>query len=143
MSDFILTDGDIVMFMPAFGAAMVVAIPGILKGSGKANCGGKPICVEGDEGDVQVPGCAYTAGAFVIPGTGTLKIQALGGDQLATKTKSDGKKVMLKGSMFTAVFEVQSPAQQPSPPTPPKPDPTPKYTGQGMFITTNLQWRAT
>ena len=143
MSDFIIIDTDIVNFMPSFPPATVVVAPGTMKGSGKANFSGKPICVEGDEKDVEVPGCMYISGGFVIPGVGTLKIQALNADQLATKTNSDGKKVILKGSMFTAVFEVQTPAQQPAPPSAPIPDPTPQYTGQGQFVTTNLQWTAT
>ena len=143
MSDFILIDGDIVIFMPSFPPATVVVQPGTLKGSGKANFSGKPICIEGDEKDVEVPGCMYISGGFVIPGVGTLKIQTLNADQIATKTNSNDKKVLLKGSMFTAVFEVQTPAQQPAPPSAPVPDPTPQYTGQGQFVTTNLQWRAT
>ncbi len=145
MSDFILTAGDIVTFLPNFPPATVTVCPGVLMGSGKAKCGGKQICVDGDEKQVEIPGCPYVSGAFTIPGVGTLKIQELGQDQLATKTKCGGSKVMLKGTMFIAVFEVQTPAQQPPspPPTPPKPDPTPKYTGQGMFSTTNLKWKAT
>jgi len=142
MSDFIIIDGDIVNFMPSFPPATVVVLPGTMAGSGKANFSGKPICVEGDEEDVEVPGCMYISGGFVIPGVGTLKIQALNADQIATKTNSDGKKLILKGSMFTAVFEVQTPAQQPTP-TGPVPDPAPQYTGQGQFVTTNSQWTAT
>jgi hypothetical protein len=50
--------------------------------------------------------------------------------------------VLLKGSMFTAKFEVQSPAKQPPPaPGPPIPDATPQYSGQGMFITTNIKFQ--
>jgi hypothetical protein len=138
MGDFILIDGDKANFIPAFGIATVVVRPGDLQGSGPATIGGKKICVEGDESKVSVPGCMYTAGPFSIPGTGTLKIDSLGGDQTAKKTKTGGKAVLLKGTMFTAKFEVQSPAQQPSAPSP-VPDGTPSYTGQGTFITTNLK----
>jgi hypothetical protein len=116
MADFILLDGDKVIFLPAFGAATVIVQPGNLAGSGKGTVGGKKLCVEGDEKDVSVPGCSYIAGPYSIPGTGTLKIDALGGNQKAKKTACEGKKVLLKGSMFTAKFEVQSPAQQPPPP---------------------------
>ena len=144
MSDFILIDGDIVNFNPAFGIATVVVQPGTLVGNGEATLGGKPVCIEGDEKDVSVAGCAYTAGPYSIPGTGTMKIDALGGDQTASKTNSAGKPVLLKGSLFTAKFEVQSPAKQPPPgPGSPIPDSTTSYPGNGTFQTTNTKWTGT
>ena len=76
MSDVVLIDQDTVMFMPNFGAAMVVVLPGQLMASGIATVGGKKIAIDGDEKDVQVAGCMYTAPPYVIPGTGTLKIDA-------------------------------------------------------------------
>ena len=139
MPDFILIDGDMVTFLPAFGAAIVVVQPGTLAGSGPATIGGKKVCVDGDETKVSVPGCQYIAGAFVVPGTGTLTIASLGGDQKGTKTNSGGKAVLLKGSQFTAQFEVQSPAKQP--PTANTPDSTPKYSGNGSFVTTNTKFK--
>ncbi len=141
MADFILIDGDQATFLPAFTPAIVVVQPGVLTGGGAATFNGKPVCVEGDEGSVEVPGCTYIAGSFVIPGVGTLKIQALGGDQVASKTRSGQKKVLLLGSTFTAVFEVQSPAMMPVPLAPPVPDPVPSYTGSGMFVTTNTKFQ--
>ncbi len=142
MGDFILIEGDKANFIPAFGAAIVVVKPGDLKGSGPATIGGKKICVEGDESKVSVPGCMYMAGPYVIPGNGTLKIDSLAGNQVAKKTSTGGKKVMLKGMMFNAKFEVQSPAQQPTP-TGPVPDGTPSYSGNGMFINTNMKFQGT
>ena len=140
MSDFILVDGDSVVFLPAFGAAVVVVQPGKLAGSGPASVGGKKICVDGDESKVSVPGCAYMTPQYSIPGTGTLKIAALAGDQKAKKTNTGGKAALLKGGNFTAKFEVQNPAKQPPPaPGPPIPDATPQYSGNGMFVTTNLK----
>ncbi|WP_299409886.1 hypothetical protein [Acaryochloris sp. IP29b_bin.148] len=142
MSDFIMIDGDIVNFNPAFGLATVVVQPGKLAGSGKGSVGGKALCIEGDEKDVSVPGCIYTAGAYSIPGTGTLKIDALGGDQKASKTHSADKPVLLKGNQFTAKFEVQLPAQQPPPgPGSPVPDSNTFYPGSGTFQTTNTKWK--
>jgi hypothetical protein len=77
---------------------------------------------------------------YSIPGTGTLKIASLAGNQKATKTQTGGKKVLLKGGSFTAKFEVQSPAKQPPPaPGPPIPDATPQYSGNGMFVTMNTK----
>ena len=142
MSDFILIDGDIVNFLPSFGAAIVVVRPGTFKGSGPATLNGKKICVDGDEKDVSVPGCTYTTPQYSIPGTGTLKIAALAGNQKARKTQTGGKLVLLKGGNFTAKFEVQSPAKQPPPgPGSPIPDATPEYSGNGTFITTNLKFK--
>ena len=139
MTDTILIDQDQVMFMPSFGAAMVVVLPGQLKASGKATVGGKKIGLVGDEAQVQVAGCMYTAPPYVIPGTGTLKIDQLAGDQKAQHTTVGGTKVLLKGSNFTAKFEVQSPAQQPTAGGP-VPDATPMYSGgQGNFVSTNLK----
>jgi hypothetical protein len=142
MTDFVLIDGDQVVFLPAFSPAIVVVQPGKLAGSGPATVNGKAICVDGDESKVSVPGCAYMTPSHPIPGTGTLKIAALAGNQKATKTKTGGKPVLLKGAMFTAKFEVQSPAQQPTP-TGPVPDGSPQYSGQGQFVTTNTKVGAT
>ena len=139
MLDSILIEGDIAQFMPNFGAAIVVVQPGNLKGSGPATIKGKKICVDGDEKQVSVPGCTYMTPQHCIPGVGTLEIAALASDQKATKTKTGGKVMLLKGSKFTAKFSVQTPAQQPPPgPGGPIPDSTPQYSGNGMFITTNV-----
>jgi hypothetical protein len=144
MTDYILIDGDTVLFMPNFGAAIVVVQPGTLAGSGPATMNGKTICIEGDEQNVEVPGCQYVAPPYVIPGTGTLKIDSLAGDQVATKTLTGDTAVMLKGGQFTAKFEVQSPAQQPPPgPGSPIPDSTTQYTGQGSFVNSNTKFQGT
>jgi hypothetical protein len=144
MEDFILIEGDVVSFLPSFGAAIVVPQPGKLEGSGPATLKGKKVCVEGDESKVSVAGCTYMTPQFIIPGTGTLKIASLAANQKAQKTKTGGKAVLLKGTQFTAKFEVQSPAKQPmSPPSSPIPDPTPQYSGSGMFISTNMTFKGT
>ena len=143
MSDFILINGDKANFNPTFGLATVVVKPGDLKASGKASLKGKKVCVDGDEKKVSVPGCMYTTPIYSIPGTGTLKIATLGGDQKAKKTNSTGKAMLLKGSTFTAKFEVQNPAKKP-PSTvgdPPIPDTTTQYSGMGNFVTTNTKWK--
>jgi hypothetical protein len=137
MADFILIDGDKANFLPTFGPAIVMVKPGDLKGSGPATLNGKKVCVDGDEKQVSVPGCTYMTPQYSIPGTGTLKISVLAGDQKAQKTQSGGKPVLLKGGNFTARFEVQSPAKQPPPAS--IPDTTPQYTGSGMFMTTNTK----
>ena len=143
MSDFVLIDGDLAMFQPKFGPANVVVKPGRLSASGPLTFAGKAVCVSGDEGSVSVPGCPYSAPPFVIPGTGTLEISALGEDQLAGTSAAGGTKLMVKGGSFTAMFSVESPAMQPQPsPAPPTPDPTPKYSGTGSFVTVNAKMKA-
>ena len=91
---------------------------------------------------LQVPGCTYMTPVYPIPGTGTLKIAQLAGDQKAQHCSTGGKKMLIKGSQFTAKFEVQSPAQQPTPGGP-VPDATPQYSGQGMFVPSNVMKTAT
>jgi len=143
MEDYILIDGDKAIFLPTFGAAIVVPQPGTLEGSGPATLKGKTLCVDGDEKKVSVAGCVYMTPQYCIPGTGTLKIDSLASDQKAQKTSTGGKVVILKGKQFNAKFEVQSPAQQPAPPGPPVPDATTQYSGKGMFVTTNTLFKGT
>ena len=138
MGDKVLTDGDMVVFMPVFSPAIVVVQPGKIPGSGPASIGGKKVCVDGDEAQVSVPGCTYITPSHPIPGVGTLKIASLAGNQKARSVQTGGKPVLLKGAMFTAKFEVQSPAQQPTP-AGPVPDATPQYSGQGQFMPVNQQ----
>ncbi|WP_461535203.1 hypothetical protein [Spongorhabdus nitratireducens] len=141
MPDIAIITGDQVQFLPAQGAATLMApalIP--INGSGTLTIMGKPICLEGDEKNVQLP-IPYIAGPYIIPGMGLLKITALGGDQLSKKALN-GKKMILKGSQFDAEMQVTAPAQQPTP-TGPVPDGTPKYTGKGQFISTNIKFTPT
>jgi Contractile injection system spike tip protein len=144
MSDLILIEGDMAMFLPNFGPAIVVVKPGDLKAGGPATLNGKKVCVDGDETKVSVPGCVYMTPQYSIPGTGTLKIAALAGNQKAKKTRSGGKPVLLKGASFTAKFEVQNPAKQPpTGPGSPIPDATPQYSGAGMFVSMNIKFTGT
>ena len=148
MSDFIIVDGDKAEFQPSFPSAQVVVRPGEIQGSGKFSLMDKKVCVLGDEKTVSVPGCAYTAGPFSTPGIGTLKIDFLSSDQIANKTDSAGRPMILKGSTFHAKFEVQTPASRRVPLTPNTPpqvqlDVTTQYFGTGRFITTNTKLTAT
>ena len=142
MSDFVIVQGDQAVFLPVFGPATVVVRPGIMQGTGKTALSGKKICLQGDEGKLMVPGCAYITPQYSIPGVGVLKISALGGNQTSKKAKSGSKAIILKGSTFTAKFEVLTPAQQPVPAAPPVPDATPQYSGSGNFVTTNVKFKA-
>lgn len=141
MSDYLLIDGDLAIFDPTFGPAMVVVQPGALTASGPATVRGQQVCVAGDEQSVSVAGCSYCTPSHPFAGSGTLEIASLAGDQTAGKTRSGGALVMLVGSRFTARFTVQSPAKLPLP-TIPDPnqwpiDPVKEYTGSGSFVTTN------
>jgi hypothetical protein len=142
MADFILVTGDKANFPAIFGKATLLANPpGMLNGSGVATLKGQKICIDGDETKLSVPACPYITQQHTIPGIGTLKIKALAADQLAKKTHtSNGKKVLLKGKQFDAIFEVdkQAPAKQPPPgPGSPIPDTTPSYEAKGTFETMN------
>jgi hypothetical protein len=141
MADYVLIDGDKAMFSPSFGAATVVVQPGTLTASGPATVGGKKMCIDGDEKSVSVAGCSYVTASHPIPGTGTLEIASLAGDQKASITRTGDTKVMLVGSSFTAKFSVQGPAKQPTS-AGPVPDPSPQYSGTGTFVTTNAKFRA-
>jgi hypothetical protein len=68
-----------------------------------------------------------------------LKIVGLAGDQVAEKTNSGGKKMLLVGSKFTAEFEVTGFATNSAGKT----DSTKKYSGTGSFSTTNRLFTGT
>jgi hypothetical protein len=144
MESFILLDGDTVMFLPAFGPAMVTVLPGRMTGSGGSPGSasdliqGRRPCIEGDERSVMVAGCSYMAGPHTIPGIGTIRIERLAPDQIAQSTRLGGKRALLVGSLFTARFDVQAPARMFVPPGQYVPDATPFYLGQGRFVTANV-----
>ncbi|MCW6037558.1 hypothetical protein K4A83_14920 [Spirulina subsalsa FACHB-351] len=142
MSDFILTTGDLAMFNPTFGAAIVTVRPGNLSGTGKMKINQKLVCIDGDEKTVIVPGCPYMTPVYNIPGVGILSIASLAPNQKALRVKSNHKPVLLKGGTFNAKFQVLVPAQQPTPGGP-VPDATPQYAGTGSFVTTNFRVKGT
>ncbi len=133
MADRILVTGDQAVFTANFGLAVIVPLPGVLVGTGRLTISGRPVCVEGDEKSLIVPGCSYFAPQYPVPGVGTLTIRSLNSDQIATKTRTGGKAVLLKGSSFSALLQVMAPASHPSY----GPDATPQYSGSGTFVSTN------
>lgn len=141
--DTVLLENDLAMFLPTFGIATVVVRPGTVMASGPMTVNGRKVAVEGDEKKVVVMGCPYTAGPFSIAGVGKLEIDTLVPNQKAIISSTGGKKMLLVGSQFIAKFSVMTPAQQPQPPKPPQSDPTPMYTGQGNFVSTNLKVKGT
>ncbi len=143
MSDLIVIDGDKAIFKPSFGAATVAVRPGRIAASGSAKVAGKGACVAGDESSVSVTGCMYVTSQYSIPGIGTLTISALAGDQQARTTAAGNKKMLLKGSSFTARFAVTAPAKQPPPgPGAPIPDATQTYSGSGNFMVADSSVKA-
>lgn len=140
MPDLIIIDQDQVNFLPSFGAAIIVPIPGTITASGDASFGSKKLCIDGDEKSVEVQNVPYIAPPFV-GGMGTLKIVSLASDQLAKHTKSTGKNVILKGSQFDAKLEVSVKGTDPSSGSK---DPMSEYSGgKGMFINSNLKFSGT
>ncbi len=135
--DFVILSGDQAVFNAAFTPAVIVPLPGVITGSAQSKSSGPTACVVGDEGSVQVPGVAYTSGAFTVPGVGMLTIFALGPDQQAVQGKSGGKPFILKGSTFRAKLQVLAPASNRG-----GPDPVPVYFGSGQFVTKNTVFKA-
>lgn len=139
--DLIIMDGDKVEFSSVGPITLLPPLPRtVIQASGKTTINGKKVCVEGDEKKVEIS-CSYTMPPFIIPGSGTLKIKNLGPNQLTQKAKSGNKGLILKGKLFTAIFEIESPAKQPPPAN--TPDPMPLYIGQGKFIQSNIKIKAT
>lgn len=139
MANYVLVEGDVAKFLPAFGVAVVTVKDGTLQSSAKGlKVNGKKVCVSGDESKIKIPGCTYIAGTFTVPGTGTLSIKKVAADQLSAILSDGGKKVLLKGSMFDAGFKVDNPAKFiPPPPASPQTDPVKEYMGKGIFQTKN------
>jgi hypothetical protein len=140
MADFVLVEGDQVIFLPTFGPAQVLVHPGRLRATGPT-LDKKRVCVEADARDVAVAGCSYVTATHSIPGIGTLKIERLAPDQ-TSRTRYEGWRVLLRGSKFVARFEVQTPALSPSSLSPPLPDPKRRYLGAGAFLSSNWSLRS-
>lgn len=135
--DNLIRNGDKAIFDQAFGPALVIVQPGVIKAKSPRNriSKGEEICVVDDISTVKVENCKYQAGGFLKPGAGTLIIKALAGNQQGAKMTVDGKKVILKGAAFIAEFQVTQPAQMPPPAN--TPDPMKMYPGTGKFFPAN------
>jgi hypothetical protein len=140
--DFVIVTGDMIQVTiapPAIVPQLMAPVP-LIGTSQKVVLGGKPICLEGDELPPSLKASMpYTAPPFVIPGTGTLEIKLMPTN--TTIPTDNGKKILIKGATFVAKFNVQTPAQQPTPGGP-VPDPVAVKPGTAQFITTNVQVKA-
>jgi hypothetical protein len=140
--DFIIVTGDMIQVTippPTIVPQLVAPVP-LVGTSQNVVVGGKPVCLEGDElpPTLKAP-MPYTAPPFVTPGTGTLEVTLMPNNK--TIQTENGKKILVKGATFVAKFNVQSPAQQPTP-AGPVPDPVAVKPGTAQFITTNTQTMA-
>lgn len=137
-SDFIMRTGDMLQVTitpPTIVPQLMAPVP-LVGTSTNLAVGGPLVCLEGDElpPALRAP-MPYTAPPFVIPGTGTLQLTLLPTN--TTQLTQNGKKILIKGQQFIAKFNVQSPAQQPTP-AGPIPDPVAVKPGTAQFITTNM-----
>ncbi len=141
-ADFIIVNGDMIQVTitpPAILPQLTAPVP-LVGSSTDVVVGGMPVCLEGDELPAVLKGpLPYTAPPFVTPGTGTLELTLLPTNK--TAQTSNGKKILIKGATFTAKFNVQTPAQQPTP-AGPVPDPVLVKPGTAQFITTNMRTKA-
>jgi hypothetical protein len=140
-ADYIMKTGDMIritIFPPAIVPPLMSPIP--LVGTSKDVMVNKmPICLEGDELPpvLRVP-LPYTAPPFVTPGMGLVSVTITPMNK--TLLTKNGKAILIKGTPFTAEFQVTVPAIQPS--VPPVPDPVAKKPGIAEFITTNVTVKA-
>lgn len=136
MGDIIIKTGDMIKITippPAIIPAIVAPVP--LIGTGTTVMDTKqPICLQGDELPpvLRVP-LPYTAPPFVTPGVGTLMVFLTPTN--FTRRSKNGKPILIKGSTFTAQFQVSAPAMQPTPGGP-VPDPLMVKPGTADFIPT-------
>ena len=137
MSKLIVIDGTTVSF-DIKGPSFLGPTQTTIAASGAATVAGTKVCVQGDEGGVELK-IDYTMGPFSIPGNGSMTIMQLLPDQIASKTNSAGKAVLLQGSSFVAIFQVQVPATNPAG----APDPLPMYVGIGTFEDNNTLFSGT
>ena len=141
-ADFVIKTGDMIkitIFPPAIVPPVMAPVP--LMGTGvTVNVNQMAICLEGDElpPPLLVP-LPYTAPPFVTPGMGMLKVTITPMNK--TAMSKNGKAILIKGTPFTAEFNVIAPAMQPTP-AGPVPDPVAKKPGIAEFITTTVNVKA-
>lgn len=141
-ADYIIITGDMIKFTwspPTTVLTLTAPIP--LQGSSSdMKVNSMAVCLEGDELPSMVsPPQPYVSPPYVIPGTGTVTL-TLNPDNKTTRSKN-GDPILIKGTPFTAEFNVASPAMQPTP-AGPVPDGAMKKTGTAEFITTNARVKA-
>lgn len=129
MSNYIVVDGDQLKFDHMFGINTVTPdTTPVIRGSGEATVEDKKISILGDEIKVSVP-AHYTSTDYPNPGTGSITIVSLAGDQQVPFATAETS-VIVVGSQFTAAFTPEVPASGDKGPDPV----TAPSTGSGTFI---------
>lgn len=142
MGDFVIKTGDMIQITvppPALVPQLMAPVP-LTGSSTSVQVAGSPACLQGDELPPAIQGpLMYTSPPFVTPGTGQIQIILVPTN--LTTTTQNGKPMLLKGATFQAIFNVQSPAMQPTP-VGPIPDPVMVKPCTAQFITTNTTVQA-
>jgi hypothetical protein len=142
MGDFIIRTGDMlrVTIVPPVIVPLLEAPTALTGSSRDLTINGMPACLLGDELPLPLrQPLPYTAPPFTTPGTGTLRL-TLSPANLTVQTRN-GTSLLLKGSVFTALFTIATPATQVTP-SGPVPDPIAVKTGTAEFITSNATVKA-
>ncbi len=141
-ADFIIKTGDMIritIFPPAVVPPLMSPIP-LIGTSTNMTVNNMPVCLEGDEiPPMLMAPLPYTSPPFVTPGTGTVSVTLTPMNK--TLLTDNGKAILIKGTPFTAEFQVMAPAMQPTP-AGPIPDPVAKKPGMAEFVTTNVTVKA-
>lgn len=131
MMSLVIVNGDVVQFMPQFGARTIAVPVTTIPGSGHATIGVKKVCVKGDEKKVKLQ-TPYISGAYTTPGLAEITIKKLNSGQLAAHCTSPDDLITQGQQPFDAQLKVLAPATMPAPPF--TPDNTMSSDGKGMFI---------
>jgi hypothetical protein len=141
-ADYIIVTGDMIritIFPPTIVPPLMSPIP-LTGTSSDMKVNGMFVCLEGDELPPSIqPPLPYMSPPYVIPGTGTLALTL--NPTNTTKRAKNGSAILIKGTPFTAEFNVVAPAMQPTPGGP-VPDPASKKSGMAEFITFNMRVKA-
>lgn len=131
----VMVNGDVVQFIPQFGARTIAVFTTIIPGSGHATIGGRKVCIKGDEKNIELT-TPYISGAYTVAGMAKITIEKLDSDQLASDCSSQKALITQGKKTFKAKLEVLKPAQLPPPAnTPEVITGSNKYSdGKGTFI---------
>ena len=124
-------DNDSVIFEPSSFEGMTLLGP--FKGDIQAqqngiNINNKKACIITDIKNFSLKS-TYNTSTYSASGKGTITIEELNSDQIATNAVCGSDKMLLIGSKFKAKFKVDSPASIPGGSS----DGTPEYSGKGVF----------
>jgi hypothetical protein len=137
MNNYVIRATDLANFIPNFSGAIVTVPTFPMIATDDMRAENIPVCLDGDQNLVIIPGCAYVRLPYYIEGAGVVTISGLNVNQLSVNTIYKGRRVILLGSTFEAKFTVVSPAWKPGETW--VPDSVGSYDGTGFFTTTNTK----